>query len=89
MRAREGGVLEREGHTEAIIDLTRLAGLYPAGVLCEILNSDGTMARLPRLEIIAEKQGIRIVSIAGIIEYRKRLERAAVPERIPVLVTAS
>ncbi|MDD5312191.1 MAG: 3,4-dihydroxy-2-butanone-4-phosphate synthase, partial [Dehalococcoidia bacterium] len=64
LRAREGGVLVRAGHTEAIVDLARMAGLYPAGVICEILNPDGTMARLPQLESIAEKFSIKIVSIA-------------------------
>jgi 3,4-dihydroxy 2-butanone 4-phosphate synthase/GTP cyclohydrolase II len=55
LRAKDGGVLVRAGHTEAIVDLARLAGLYPAGVICEILNDDGSMARLPQLTVIAEK----------------------------------
>jgi 3,4-dihydroxy 2-butanone 4-phosphate synthase/GTP cyclohydrolase II len=88
LRAREGGVLEREGHTEAIVDLARLAGLYPAGVLCEILNRDGTMARLPQLEVMAAQYGIRIVSIASIIQFRQRLERVILTARTPVLVPA-
>ncbi len=75
LRAREGGVLARVGHTEAIVDLTRLAGLYPAGVICEILNEDGSMARLPQLEVIAEKFGIKIISIADLINYRRRHEK--------------
>ena len=75
LRAREGGVLVRVGHTEAIVDLTRLAGLYPAGVICEILNEDGSMARLPQLEVIAEKFGIKIISIADLINYRRRHEK--------------
>jgi len=75
LRAREGGVLVRAGHTEAIVDLARLAGLYPAGVICEIMNDDGTMARLPQLEEMADKYGIRIVSIADLITYRRRHER--------------
>lgn len=75
LRAREGGVLVRAGHTEAIVDLARMAGLYPAGVICEILNEDGTMARLPQLEQLAEKLGIKIVSIADLITYRRRFER--------------
>jgi len=75
LRAREGGVLARVGHTEAIVDLTRLAGLYPAGVICEILNKDGSMARLPQLEVIAEKFSIRIISIADLINYRRRHEK--------------
>jgi 3,4-dihydroxy 2-butanone 4-phosphate synthase/GTP cyclohydrolase II len=72
--ARKGGVLVRAGHTEAIVDLARLAGLYPAGVICEIMNEDGTMARLPQLEKIAEKFGLNIVSIADLITYRRRTE---------------
>jgi len=75
IRAREGGVLVRAGHTEAIIDLARLAGLYPAGVICEIMNEDGTMARLPQLEDIASEFGIRIVSIVDLITYRRRNEK--------------
>ena len=75
LRAREGGVLVRAGHTEAIVDLAKMAGLYPAGVICEILNVDGTMARLPQLEIMAEKYGIKIGSIADLITYRRRSER--------------
>ncbi len=75
IRAREGGVLVRAGHTEAIVDLARLAGLYPAGVICEIMDDDGTMARLPKLEIMAEKFGLKIVSIADLIAYRRRHEK--------------
>jgi len=75
LRAREGGTLVRAGHTEAIVDLTRLAGLYPAGVICEILNDDGSMARLPQLEVVSEKYGIKIVTIADLITYRRRHER--------------
>ena len=75
LRAREGGVLVRAGHTEAITDLARLAGLYPGGVICEIMNDDGSMARLPQLEDMADKSGIRIVSIADLIAYRRRHER--------------
>ena len=75
LRARDGGVLVRAGHTEAIIDLARLAGLYPAGVICEVMNEDGTMARLPQLEVISEKFGIRIVSISDLIAYRRRHEK--------------
>jgi len=75
LRAREGGVLVRAGHTEAIVDLARMAGLYQAGVICEILNEDGSMARLPQLEIMAEKYGIKIVSIADLITYRRKYER--------------
>jgi 3,4-dihydroxy 2-butanone 4-phosphate synthase/GTP cyclohydrolase II len=75
LRARDGGVLVRAGQTEATIDLARLAGLYPAGVCCEIMNEDGTMARLPQLEIIAKKLGLKIVSVADLIAYRYRHER--------------
>jgi 3,4-dihydroxy 2-butanone 4-phosphate synthase/GTP cyclohydrolase II len=75
IRAREGGVLVRAGHTEAIVDLAKLAGLYPAGVICEIMNEDGTMARLPHLEVIASNFGINIVSIADLIAYRRRHEK--------------
>jgi len=75
IRAREGGVLVRAGHTEAIVDLARLAGLYPAGVICEIMSEDGTMARLPQLEAVAAEFGIKIVSIADLIAYRRRHEK--------------
>lgn len=75
LRAREGGVLVRAGHTEAIVDLARLAGLYPAGVICEILNEDGSMARLPQLKRMARRFGIKIVSVADLIAYRYRHER--------------
>jgi 3,4-dihydroxy 2-butanone 4-phosphate synthase / GTP cyclohydrolase II len=70
LRAKKGGVLRRSGHTEATVDLARLAGLEPAGVLVEIMNDDGTMARLPQLEIIAEQFGVKIISIKDLIEYR-------------------
>ena len=73
--AREGGALVRVGHTEAIVDLARLAGLYPAGVICEIMNEDGTMARLPELETFAAEHGLKVVSIADLIAYRRRHER--------------
>jgi len=75
LRAREGGVLVRAGHTEAIVDLARLAGLYPAGVICEILNEDGSMARLPQLEVMSEEHGIKIISVADLIAYRRRHEK--------------
>jgi 3,4-dihydroxy 2-butanone 4-phosphate synthase/GTP cyclohydrolase II len=68
-------VLVRAGHTEAIVDMAKMAGLYPAGVICEILNEDGTMARLPQLEKIAARHNIKIVSIADLITYRRRSER--------------
>jgi len=75
LRARDGGVLVRAGHTEAIVDLARLAGLYPSGVICEILNEDGSMARLPQLEALAEEHGIKIVSVADLITHRRRHEK--------------
>ena len=75
LRAREGGVLVRAGQTEAIVDLAKLAGLYPAGVICEIMNEDGTMARLPQLEEIADKFEIKIISVADLIAYRRRHEK--------------
>lgn len=75
LRAEEGGVLVRAGHTEAVVDLMRLAGLGPAGVLCEILSEDGSMARLPELTEIAEKWNLKIVTIADLIKYRRRTER--------------
>jgi 3,4-dihydroxy 2-butanone 4-phosphate synthase/GTP cyclohydrolase II len=74
LRYREGGVLRRAGHTEAAVDLARLAGLYPAGVLCETVNDDGTMARLPDLARFAEEHGLKLISIADLIEYRRRRE---------------
>lgn len=74
LRARPGGVLERAGHTEAAVDLARLAGLFPAGVIVEIIDEDGTMARLPQLEKIAEKFQMKIISIADLIRYRKAKE---------------
>ncbi len=80
LRARPGGVLERAGHTEAAVDLARLAGLYPAGVICEIMAEDGTMARLPELEKFAEKWGLKIISIADLIKYR--LQREILVERV-------
>ncbi|MEW5826629.1 MAG: bifunctional 3,4-dihydroxy-2-butanone-4-phosphate synthase/GTP cyclohydrolase II [Candidatus Bipolaricaulota bacterium] len=73
--ARDGGVLRRAGHTEATVDLARLAGLTPAGVLCEILNPDGTMARLAQLESFGREHGLPLVTIADLIAHRKRTER--------------
>jgi len=73
--ARDGGVLVRAGHTEAAVDLARLAGLYPAGVICEIMNDDGTMARLPDLLQFAQRHGIKVATIADLIAYRLRYER--------------
>lgn len=75
LRARDGGVLRRAGQTEAAVDLARLAGLQPAGVICEVMNEDGTMARLPQLEIFAARHGLHIVSVAQLIAYRRRHDR--------------
>jgi len=75
LRYKEGGVLRRAGHTEGSIDLARLAGLYPAAVICEIMSDDGTMARVPELMEFASKHQIKIVTIADLIEYRRRTEK--------------
>ncbi|GFN24002.1 riboflavin biosynthesis protein RibBA [Thermanaeromonas sp. C210] len=75
LRAREGGVLKRAGHTEAAVDLARLAGLYPAGVICEIMNDDGTMARVPQLMEFCRCHGLKIITIADLIKYRRRTEK--------------
>jgi len=74
LRARDGGVLIRAGHTEATVDLARLAGLYPAGALIEIINEDGTMARLPELMEVSKKYNIKIISIQDLIAYRLKTE---------------
>ena len=81
LRAKSGGVLRRSGHTEAAIDLARMAGYYPAGVLVEILNEDGSMARLPQLREIAKRHDLKIISIAELIAYR--MERERIVERLP------
>jgi 3,4-dihydroxy 2-butanone 4-phosphate synthase/GTP cyclohydrolase II len=73
--ARDGGVLVRAGHTEAAVDISRLAGLQPSGVICEIMNDDGTMARLPELVAFAQLHGLKIGTIADLIAYRRRTER--------------
>src|ERR671918_1086637 len=75
LRAREGGVLERTGHTEASVDLARLAGLIPAGVICEIMNEDGTMARVPDLAPYCERHGLKMIAVADLIAYRRRTEK--------------
>ncbi|MFC1912833.1 bifunctional 3,4-dihydroxy-2-butanone-4-phosphate synthase/GTP cyclohydrolase II [Chloroflexota bacterium] len=75
LRARDGGVLVRAGHTEAIVDLARLGGFYSAGAICEVMNEDGTMARLPQLEAMAKRLGLKIVSVADLIAYRRRHEK--------------
>jgi len=75
LRAMEGGVLRRAGHTEASVDLARLAGLYPGGVLCEIMDSDGRMAKLPKLKRLAKKFNLAIITIKDLIEYRSKREK--------------
>jgi 3,4-dihydroxy 2-butanone 4-phosphate synthase / GTP cyclohydrolase II len=75
IRAKDGGVLVRAGHSEAIVDLARLAGLYPAGVICEVMDEDGTMRRLPQLEAIASKFDLKIITIVDLIAYRLRHEK--------------
>jgi 3,4-dihydroxy 2-butanone 4-phosphate synthase/GTP cyclohydrolase II len=74
LRARKGGVLVRPGQTEASVDMARIAGLYPAGVICEIMNPDGTMARLPELEEFARRHRLKIISVADLVRYRIRKE---------------
>ncbi len=85
IRAREGGVLKRAGHTEAAVDLPRLAGLYPAGVICEIQNPDGSMARLPQLFKYAKNHRLKIISIADLISYRLKYDRFVYRETIAQL----
>lgn len=75
LRAREGGVLQRVGHTETAVDLARLAGLYPAGVICEILTDDGTAARRPELEKFAKRHSLKSITVADLVAYRLRTER--------------
>jgi len=89
LRAKEGGVLRRAGHTEAAMDLARLAGVVPAGVICEIMKDDGTMARTPDLFAFAEQHHLKICTIASLIEYRRRFEklvRRAVTAKLPTEV---
>jgi 3,4-dihydroxy 2-butanone 4-phosphate synthase/GTP cyclohydrolase II len=74
LRAKSGGVLVRPGQTEASVDMARIAGLYPAGVICEIMNEDGTMSRLPQLEAFAEEHGLKMISVAELVRYRIRKE---------------
>ena len=86
LMARNGGVLVRVGHTEASMDLARLAGLKPSGVICEVMNEDGSMARLPDLEVFAERHGLKIASIADLIKYKMRYEtlvRRVVETKLP------
>src|SRR5215203_1395936 len=75
LRAKDGGVLERTGHTEASVDLARLAGLTPAGVICEVMNDDGTMARVPDLVPYCERHGLKMITVAELIAYRRRTEK--------------
>ncbi len=75
LRYRNGGVLVRAGHTEAAVDLAKMAGLYPAGVICEILNEDGTMARMPELKRFATRHRLKMITIAALIEHRRKTER--------------
>jgi 3,4-dihydroxy 2-butanone 4-phosphate synthase/GTP cyclohydrolase II len=75
LRAKDGGVLERTGHTEASVDLARLAGLIPAGVICEVMNDDGTMARVPDLVPYCEKHNLKMITVAELIAYRRRTEK--------------
>lgn len=88
LRAVAGGVLKRAGHTEAIVDLCRLAGLNPSGVVCEIMNADGTMARLTELLPFAAAHGLKLISIADLIRHRMRNERLVTRVASPVLPTA-
>ncbi|MES2174597.1 MAG: 3,4-dihydroxy-2-butanone-4-phosphate synthase [Pseudomonadota bacterium] len=75
LTARDGGVLVRAGHTEAAVDISRLAGLTPAGVICEVMNDDGSMARLPELLVFAKEHGLKVGTIADLIAYRRRFEK--------------
>lgn len=77
LRARDGGVLERRGHTEATIDLMRLAGLEPYGVLCELMNPDGSMSRLPEVVAFADRHGMPVLSVEDVVQYRLQHELAA------------
>ncbi|GAB4384173.1 MAG: hypothetical protein Kow00121_47300 [Elainellaceae cyanobacterium] len=87
LRAQNGGVLKRAGHTEAAVDLARLAGLYPAGVICEIQNLNGSMARLPELLTYARTHDLKIISIADLIRYRLQIDRFVVREAVAQLPT--
>jgi 3,4-dihydroxy 2-butanone 4-phosphate synthase / GTP cyclohydrolase II len=92
LKARRGGVLVRTGQTEGSVDLARLAGLRPAGVICEIMNEDGTMARMPDLEVFAKKHDLLILAVADLIQYRlqtERLVRRVAEETIPMDVTGT
>ena len=82
LRSRQGGVLKRAGHTEAAVDLSRLGGLYPAGVICEIQNPDGSMSRLPELYKYAQKHDLKLISIADLISYRLKHDRFVYRETV-------
>lgn len=77
LRARSGGVLERPGHTESAVDLARLAGLYPCGVICEVLNDDGSVARFPDLEVFCRRHDLALVSVEDLVDHRLRREAPA------------
>ena len=86
LRSRSGGVLARAGQTEAAVDLARIAGLYPAGVICEIMNADGSMARVPQLRAFARRHGLIMITVADLIKYRMRTEslvRRAATAKLP------
>jgi 3,4-dihydroxy 2-butanone 4-phosphate synthase/GTP cyclohydrolase II len=85
LRAREGGVLERRGHTEAAVDLARLAGCAPVAVICEVLHDDGSPARFPYLELFAEEHRIALVSVAQLVEYREQSGAASGARRTLLL----
>ncbi|MDW8236785.1 MAG: bifunctional 3,4-dihydroxy-2-butanone-4-phosphate synthase/GTP cyclohydrolase II [Aquificaceae bacterium] len=87
LRARPGGVLQRAGHTEASVDLAKLSGCYPAGVICEIMKDDGTMARVPDLLVFAKEFGLKIITIADLIRYRLKRERLVIREATASLPT--
>ena len=87
LQAKPGGVLQRSGHTEAAVDLARMAGLQPAGVICEIMNEDGTMARLPDLMVFAQKHGLLIATVEDLIAYRRKNERLIEREQVIKLPT--
>jgi len=89
LRAREGGVLVRTGQTEAAVDLARLAGFSPGGVICEIMNPDGSMARAPQLDVFCAEHGLAMISVADLIRYRLRHERSVVRESEACLNTAA
>ncbi|MGH9867556.1 MAG: bifunctional 3,4-dihydroxy-2-butanone-4-phosphate synthase/GTP cyclohydrolase II [Candidatus Polarisedimenticolia bacterium] len=88
LMAAAGGVLKRPGQTEASVDLARLAGLHPAGVICEVMNEDGTMARVPQLDAFCRKHGLKMISVAALIRHRMRTERLIRRVAAPMLPTA-